>query len=517
MTPSQPTSSSSPPPILGVEGVTKEFGAVRALDDVSFSILPGEVRGLIGENGAGKSTLMRILSGLERPSRGQVLFNARPVELRSAHHALDLGIVMIHQELNLIDELSIADNIFLGREETRLGLIRESRQLAEAARIIESVGLQASPDTKVRHLSIAQKQMVEIAKAVSRRAKVLIMDEPTAVLTGRETRVLFQLIADLKSRGVAIVYISHILQEVLSVSDRITVLRDGKVVASLTPAEAGDGHAGQARLASLMVGRPMQDHFPKRRVLSVEGKGDIALEVRNLSVEGLLENISFSIRKGEILGFAGLIGAGRTEMAETIVGLRRQSTGELFMEGRPIRVRSCQDAVREGIGYLSEDRRGTGLVVPMGIAENTTMVSLKRYCHPFISTKQEDDATRSYVESLAIKIGGPRDAVATLSGGNQQKVAVAKWLEISPRVLILDEPTRGVDIGAKEEIYRLIQSLTLKGMACILISSEINEVLGLSHRIAVMRAGSIAGFLDSETATEETVMHLASGVGGKSF
>lgn len=492
--------------LLVVQSIAKRFGAVRALADVSLSLVAGQVHCIIGENGAGKSTLMKILSGVERPDGGTIVYRGQAVAFKSPAEAQRAGVAMIHQELNLVDELSVAANIFLGRERRKFGLVDTRWMNARAGELLESLNCPIDPSLRVRELSIAQKQMVEIAKAVSIDASVLIMDEPTAVLTRREVTALFQLIERLKSKGVAIIYISHILSEVLAVGDRVTVMRDGRTVETLSREKAQQ--IGEHGLASLMVGRPMGDHFPPRN----RAAGRLAFEVRNLSVPGKVRNATFAIQAGEVLGFAGLIGAGRTELAEAIVGLRRREGGEILVEGTPVIARTPRQAGKAGIAYLSEDRKGAGLTLGMGIAENTTMVSLKRYCHPFISRREEDAATRHHVNQLHIKIGRVRDPVETLSGGNQQKVALAKWLEIAPKVLIIDEPTRGVDVGAKEQIYALIRTLTAQGMACMLISSELNEVIGLSNRIAVMRAGRIVATMDAGTATEEKIMYHAAGV-----
>ncbi len=492
--------------LLLIQSITKRFGAVRALTDVSLSLDAGQVHCIIGENGAGKSTLMKILSGVERPDSGNILYRGENVTLKSPADAQWLGIAMIHQELNLVDELSVAGNIFLGRERRRLGLVNNRWMNERAAELLKGLNCPIEPTRRVGDLSIAHKQMVEIAKAVSIDASVLIMDEPTAVLTRREVTALVQLIERLKAKGVAIVYISHILSEVLAVGDRVTVMRDGRSVETLSREKAQQ--IGEQGLASLMVGRPMGDHFPPR----ARPESRLALEVRNLSVPGKVRTATFAIQAGEVLGFAGLIGAGRTELAEAIVGLRRRDGGEIVVEGTVITAKNPRQAGKAGIAYLSEDRKGAGLTLGMGIAENVTMVSLKRYCHPLISRREEDAATRQHVDQLHIKIGGVRDPIETLSGGNQQKVALAKWLEIAPKVLIIDEPTRGVDVGAKEQIYALIRSLTAQGMACMLISSDLNEVIGLSNRIAVMRAGRIVATMDASGATEETIMYHAAGV-----
>lgn len=490
--------------LVEVDGVSKAFGAVRALRGVSLRLRAGEVHGLVGENGAGKSTLMRILSGLEQPTGGGLRIDGEPVTLHGPADAQGRGVAMIHQELNLVDELSVAENLFLGREWTRFGLLDRGRMIAEARRRLEAIGSTVDPAARVKDLSIAQQQMVEIAKAVGQDARLLIMDEPTAVLTRREVALLFELIARLKSRGVAIVYISHFLDEVLRVCDRVTVLRDGEVVAAIDEPATVD----EQRLANLMVGRAMSQQFPPRN----QPGDEVVLRVAGVSVAGMVHDAGFELRRGEILGFAGLIGAGRTELAEAVFGLRPRGGGWIEIDGKAVDIRSPRDAVRHGLAYVSEDRRGRGLVIGMPIADNTTLVSLQRYCRPLIRRREELEATEGHRRRLGIKLGDPRDGVGTLSGGNQQKVAIAKWLETRPRVLFLDEPTRGVDVGAKGEIYRLIHGLAEAGMACVVISSEMNELIGLCHRIAVMRGGRIAAVLDGPTATEEAIMRHAAAV-----
>jgi ABC-type sugar transport system ATPase subunit len=497
-----------PEPLLRTESVSKRFGPVVALDGVSIDLLPGEVHALIGENGAGKSTLMKILSGVERPDAGRIVLRGEPVELRSPAEAQARGIAMIHQELNLVGDLSVADNIFLGREHVgRSRLIRGRATRRAAGEVLARVGCDLPPGTRVSSLSIAERQLVEIAKAVSLDASVLIMDEPTAVLGGPEVAALFALVRRLTAAGAAVVYISHLLPEVLAIANRVTVLRDGRVVDTLTREAAVA--TGEHGLAGRMVGRPMASHFPPRDPVPVDAP--VALDVVEVSVPGRVSAASLSVRKGEVLGLAGLVGAGRTELAEAICGLRRRGGGSVAITGQTLPAGSVRRAMAAGLAYLSEDRKATGLLTSMSITANMTLPTLQRYGRVLIGKRREAAAARQRVADLAIKVRRVGDPASSLSGGNQQKVALAKWLEAAPTVLVLDEPTRGVDVGAKEQIYQLIQRLTRQGMACILISSELNEVLALSHRVAVMRAGQLVATLDAADATEEAVMRLASG------
>ena len=490
------------PSPIEVKALSKRFGNVRALDRVDLELERGEVHGLVGENGAGKSTLMKILSGVESPTEGELQVCGSPVRFHSVLDAMKLGIVMIHQELNLVNELSVADNIFLGREFTRFGVIDRRRCESEARKLLGRIGHNLDPSRLVRTLSIADKQMVEIAKALSYKAGVLIMDEPTATLTEREATALLGLVEQLRNSGVTIVFISHILPQVLRISDRITVLRDGRVVTTLGPGEVRT--TNERDLASLMVGRPMTDYFPPRKAHGT----DVVFSARNLSVPNLVDNVSFDVRIGEIFGLAGLIGAGRTETAEAIAGLRK-SSGDILLNGRRVSINGIVDATNLGIAYLAEDRKDAGLTLNMSIVDNTTLVSLPRYSRIFLDRAAQARATKAHAQRLNLHAGALSDAVATLSGGNQQKVLLAKWLEMSPKVLIVDEPTRGIDIGAKEEIYRLLQDLADRGMACIMISSEMNELLGMCHRIGVMRLGRLVTILDGQHATEEQIIHAA--------
>ena len=489
--------------MITVRSLSKIFGAVRALDNVSLDLRAGEVHGLVGENGAGKSTLMKIFSGVEQPTSGEFAVNGVPTRLHDVLDALQRGIVMIHQELNLVDELSVADNIFLGREPTHFGIVDRAFCLSEARRLLDRIGHGLDPARRVRTLSIADKQMVEIAKALSHKATVLIMDEPTATLTQHESETLLELIDQLRQTGVTIVFISHILPQVLRISDRITVLRDGKFVTTLDSENVRK--TTERELAGLMVGRSMSEHFPPRRPHGAA----VVFSVEGISVPKLTENVSFDVREGEIFGLAGLIGAGRTETAEAIVGLRPRSRGTIRLNGTVVRIASPVDATRHGIAYLPEDRKDAGLTLDMSIIDNTTMVSLPRYAHFLLDRDAQRRATEKHAARLRLRAAALSDPVRTLSGGNQQKVLLAKWLEIAPKVLIVDEPTRGVDIGAKEEIYHLLQDLAAKGMAFVMISSEMNELIGMCHRIGVMRSGRLVTILDGQSATEEQIIHAA--------
>lgn len=487
-----------------MESIAKDFAGVRALDGVSLSVRPGEVHGLIGENGAGKSTLMRILGGVIGPSAGRLRWRGEAVSWRSPAEAQHHGIAMIHQELHGVGELSIAENILLGREPSRCGFLCRKAMAARARECLAGIGCDLDPWRPFGSLSLAEQQMVEIAKALAQQAAVLIMDEPTAVLTQREVALLMALIGDLRRRGMGIVMISHILGDVLAVCDRVTVLRDGAVVRRF------DDLSGvtEADLANEMVGRALSDQFPPR---SAPGAG-VVFAADGISVTGRVEGVSFAIREGEIFGLAGLIGAGRTELGEALAGLRRRRAGSIVVRGRPCQAGSPGEAVREGIAYVSEDRRGTGLVLGMGIRENLTLAALRQFGRVVVGGAAERAAAARQVREFGIRIGRLDDDVATLSGGNQQKVALAKWLEVRPAVIILDEPTRGIDVGAKAEIYRLIHRLAAAGLICIVISSEMNELLGLCHRIGVMRAGRLAGVVEAATASDRDLMRLAAGV-----
>lgn len=491
-------------PRLEVRDIVMQFPAVRALDGVSLAFEAGEVHGIIGENGAGKSTLMRILAGLQLPTSGEIWSDGRRVRFRDVGEALAAGIAMIHQELNLVDPLSVAENVFLGREPRRAGILDRARMNADTAEYLRKVGAPFGPEVEVGTLSIAGKQLVEIAKALSYEASVIIMDEPTAVLSEHEAQNLFSLIEALKEKGVAVIYISHRLAEVERICDRISVLRDGSLVQRLRR-----GEADPAELANAMVGRPLGDMFPPRAPIA---PADPVLRVSGLSEGHQVRIFGFEVRPGEIVGLAGLIGSGRTEVAEAIVGARPRLGGTIEVEGRAANPRNPREAARVGIAYVSEDRKGAGLVLDMSVIQNTTLANLGAYARPILSRAAERQAAEAWKEKLDIRAGDLEAPVLFLSGGNQQKVAIAKWLELTPRVLILDEPTRGVDVGAKREIYRLVHDLAEQGMAFLVISSELPELIGLCHRILVMRQGRLVGEVSAEQASEESVMQIAAGV-----
>lgn len=491
-------------PRLEARDVVMQFPAVRALDGVSVGFEEGEVHGIVGENGAGKSTLMRILAGVLQPTSGAVLLDGQEIRFHSVRDALRKGIAMIHQELDLVDDLSVAENVFLGNEPSRLGLILKREMVGRTKELLGRVGARFEPTVRVSELSVAGKQLVEIAKALSYDARILIMDEPTAVLTERETESLFSLIEELRAQGVTMIYISHRLSEVETICDRITVLRDGVLVKTLAR-----GEAGQDEIASLMVGRELRELFPPKQIGTI---GDKILEAVDFAVESHVVSASLFVRAGEILGIAGLIGSGRTEFAEAIVGAREKVRGDVLVDGRAVEIRSPKDAVQAGIAYVSEDRKGIGLISDLNVAENCTIATLRAYCTPLLNKSKEMRAAEGWKRKLDIRANDLRASITHLSGGNQQKVSIAKWLETSPRVIILDEPTRGVDVGAKREIYSLIHRLANEGTACVLISSELPEIVGMCHRVVVMRDGKTIAELEGDQIDGSEIMRRAAGV-----
>ena len=489
---------------VAFDNIEKQFGPVRVLHGVSFDLAPGRIYGLLGENGAGKSTLMKILAGYERPSAGTFSIDGTLKTFDSSRDAEATGIVLIHQELNLADHLSIVQNMFLGHEIKR-GLFLDEPAMREAARArLADVGLHKQPDTRVRNLIVAEKQLVEIAKAMLRDARLLIMDEPTATLTPAETQRLFALMARLKDDGVTIIYISHKLDEVERVTDEVIVMRDGRFVSRGLTAETT-----RQQMANLMVGREVSDMFPDKPVIPADAR--VAFKVDNAYVPGWAENVSFSVRAGEVFGFAGLVGAGRTELFEGLIGLRARTAGRITLDGEDINPRNPRAAMKHGITYLSEDRKGRGLHVDMALKDNLTMMTLERYAHPLLDAQAERDALKKAVGDFGIRTGNLASRARMLSGGNQQKLALAKFLHPDPRVIVLDEPTRGVDVGAKRDIYFLIHALAAEGRAVIVISSELIELIGLCHRVAVMRGGQLVATLGPGHLTEERLIAHATG------
>ena len=489
---------------VAFDRIAKSFGAVQVLHGVSFELAPGRVVGLLGENGAGKSTLMKILAGYEAPSGGELRVDGAAASFDGPRAAEARGIVMIHQEFALAEDLTIAQNVFLGHERKRGWWLDDKAMAAETARVLRLVGLRASPDTPVRQLIVAEKQLVEIAKALQRDARVLVMDEPTATLTPGETERLFALIAQLKADGVTVVYISHKLDEIERITDEIVVMRDGRFVArSPTP------ELTRHQMANLMVGREIADLYPPKDPRPTAAP---LLTVRGLDVPGWARALDFEVAPGEILGFAGLVGAGRTEAFEGLLGLRPHTVVSVEIAGRPVRIRNPREAAAHGLTYLSEDRKGKGLHVHLGLAENLTLMALKRYATPWLHPGAERDALKAAVGEFGIRTGALDIPASSLSGGNQQKLALAKVLHPGPRVIVLDEPTRGVDVGAKRDIYFLIQRLAREGKAVIVVSSELVELIGICHRIVVMRAGALQATLAADELTEEALIAHATGL-----
>jgi len=491
-------------PVLEMRHIRKTFPGVVALDDVDFELRRGEVHILLGENGAGKSTLMKILSGAYQKSAGQIFLEGAEVAIKNPRHAQTLGISTIYQEFNLIPHLSVGENIFLGREPARLpGLIDQRTIFQEATRALSGLGLTVNPRKLVKELRVAEQQMVEVAKALSLDARILIMDEPTAALTEHEIGELFTTVRKLKDKGVAIVYISHRMEELFEIGDRVTVLRDGRTVGTYDVRGMN-----KSELIRLMVNRELTELFPKEKAI----RGAEVLRVEGLSTKGGLKDISFTLHKGEVLGIAGLLGAGRTELARAIFGLDKATSGTIYINGEPQRIRSPRAAINSGIGFLTEDRKSQGLVLPLSVKANLCLFSVDKFSSwGVMNTKKEQQAAGRYVKELRIRTPNLDQKVVFLSGGNQQKVVLSKWLCSEAEVFIFDEPTRGVDVGAKAEIYQLMNRLTASGVAIIMISSEMLEVLGMSDRVLVMRGGRIAGEFAAGEATQERILQCALG------
>jgi ABC-type sugar transport system ATPase subunit len=491
-------------PLLSMEHISKTFPGVRALDDVSLEVQAGQVLALVGENGAGKSTLMKILTGALPKDEGTIRLEGREVTLQAPADALALGISMIHQELALIPFLNVGQNIYLGREpERRLGFVDWERLYAQARSQLDMVGIDVDPRTTVENLSIAQQQMVEIGKALSRQARLIVMDEATSSLTETETARLFDLIRSLKTRGVTIIYISHLIEEIFEIADRVTVLRDGKVVGTYRVDEVS-----RPELVEKMVGRDIGDLFQKEAA----SRRDVVLEVRNLSSANFLRDISFRLYGGEILGLAGLVGSGRTTLARTLFGVEKLEAGEILIAGQRVRIDSPQAAIAYKIGLVPEDRKAQALFLNMAVSENIVMSAFSRLSSlGIISFSRMRKMAQQYVERLDIRTPSLGQRTRNLSGGNQQKLAISRWLTINPKILILDEPTRGIDVGAKAEIHALMSQLAQQGMGILMISSELPEILGVSDRILVMQEGRLAAEFDRDAATQAAIMAAATG------
>jgi rhamnose transport system ATP-binding protein len=498
----------SAPAVLELRGVSKRFGGVQALEDVDLDLVAGEVHALVGENGAGKSTLVKVLAGVHQPDGGTIRLRGDELTLGGPADARDLGIAVMHQQPNLFPDLDVAENVFAGRlPRTRLGRVDWRQARAAAGRLFTRLGVPLKVTTPVRGLSVADQQVIEIAKALAVDAPVLVMDEPTAALSSREVERLFATVRQLREHGVAVLFVNHRLEEVFELCDRITVLRDGRHVVT-----APIGELTPAETIRHMVGRRVESLFPKEPAET----GEVALQVRGLTRAGVFRDVSFEVRRGEIVALAGLVGAGRTEVARALFGIDRAEAGEVLVRGRRVEIDSPGDAMREGLAYVPEDRHDQGLILDFSIAANISLPVLSRLSKLLgvIDRGRERALARDYSERLRVRSTGVDQAAAGLSGGNQQKVVIAKWLATEPAVLILDEPTRGIDIGAKGEVHRIISRLAADGMAILLISSELPEVLGMADRVIVLHEGRVAARLDRAEVTQERIMTAATGQGG---
>jgi ribose transport system ATP-binding protein len=495
-------------PILEVRGISKSFPGVRALKNVDLRIWPGEVHALMGENGAGKSTLMKILAGAYRPDSGAILLDGNPVQFRTPHEARLAGIGIIYQELTVAPNLTVSGNVFLGSELSRFGFIKDTSAMDRKTQgVLDRLGARFRPNQRAARLAVAEQQQVEIARALFYKSRVLVMDEPTAALSDRETDRLFDVVRHLRSEGLAIIYISHRMAEVYELADRLSVLRDGEYVGELKRAEFSAG-----KVIEMMVGRRLEDFYEHTK----RAAGRVVLEVKNMSDGDRVKNASFQLRQGEVLGLAGLVGAGRTELARLIFGADKRKSGEIYLNGEKLQINQPKDAIRAGIGYVPEDRKLQGVFLQMSSGENITMNILGRYSAcGVLNFKKLNDRANAEVKAMRVRTASLKSRAGGLSGGNQQKLLLARWLEINPKVLLLDEPTRGVDVGAKAEIYALIQQLVDKGTAVLFISSELPEIVGVCDRVLVMREGEITGEVGGETGieiTQQNIMQFATDV-----
>lgn len=492
--------------VLEMKDISKTFPGVKALDHVQLQVKPGEVHALMGENGAGKSTLMKILMGIyTKDAGGEILFDGKPYHASNPKEAMDNGVAMIHQELNPILDMPVYENIFVGRELRKNGLVDKKAEIEEAQRLIEECGLHVSPKETLRNLTVAQCQLIEIIKAISVNAKVIVMDEPTAAITEREVELLFGHIRRLKEKGVAIIYISHRMAEIFSICDRVSVYRDGQYIGTDETKKLDE-----AQLIKMMVGREITDVYPKLEA----NIGEVVFEAKNIvRADNKVKGVSLSVRKGEILGIAGLVGAGRSELVEGIFGMHPLSGGEIFINGKPVRVSAPQDIIKEGVALITEDRKVTGLNLSGTVNDNIGMVAIKKLLKNGLYSKSKAQAAaQEYVDKLNIKTPSVNQITGNLSGGNQQKIVIAKWLLNDPDIIILDEPTRGIDVGAKRDIYLLLGQLVQQGKAVIMISSEIPELMGVCDRIAVMCEGSYSGEVVRGEFSQERIMTLASAI-----
>jgi len=488
-------------PFLEMKNITKQFPGVLALNNVNLQVYPGQVLALVGENGAGKSTLMKVISGVHKMDAGEITLEGKSVTITSPLHSRQLGISIIFQELSVLNNMNIAENIFVGREKKKNGFVDKKAQHEEAKALLARVGLDIDTRTKTGLLSTAQKQMVEVAKALSFNSKLIIMDEPTSSLTDNETAKLMTIIRNLRDEGVAIVFISHRMNEIFEISDEIAVMRDGEMVGRMITSEVDE-----QQVIAAMVGRDVNDIFHKEEAPI----GDIMLEVKNLSTKNFLKDISFNVRAGEIVGFAGLVGAGRSEVMRAVFGIDPRTSGEIYVGGEKKEIGSTVDALRAGMGFVPEDRKEQGLILKQTIRANASLAALSSVANGwFIDKGKEKNLSDEYVSKLKVKTPSIEQLIMNLSGGNQQKVVIAKWMATNPKVLILDEPTRGIDVGAKKEIHTLMSELAKQGVAIIMISSELPEVLGMADRIYVMHDGRIKGEIDRENASQEAIMKLA--------
>jgi ribose transport system ATP-binding protein len=492
-------------PVLEVKSISKRFGATQALTGVSMSFFPGTVHAVVGENGAGKSTLMNLVGGVHQPDAGEILLDGRPVTLQGPNDALRMGIGFVHQEITLCQHMSVAENVFMhSLNDSRRPLVNFPDIHAQTRKLLTDFDAHSPIDPRqlVEALSVSQQQVVEIVKALSVNCRVIIFDEPTAALTESETEALFRIIAHLKEKGIAVIYISHRLAEIYRIADMVTVLRDGTLI-DTKPVSAMD----QLSLVHSMVGRELKDIYPPKAAANGH---EVLLEVRGLSLEGEFEDVSFSLRRGEILGFAGLVGSGRTEVARTICGLYRKTAGEVFLQGQRLAIRTYKDAIRQGIVYLTEDRAKDGLFLDMSVASNISVISLDDVADfKLIQRRKESGLAQKYVNDMQIKVASVMARLRSLSGGNQQKVLVSKLLTISPKVVLMDEPTRGIDVGAKTQIYHLLRRLADEGVGVMMISSELPEVVGICDRVVVMYEGTACGLLEGDHINEKSIIQMA--------